>query len=346
MLFMRLLAVFVSCSLIVVGQSGAQNTRPQDQQQKDWRFAHPDALLVGAIHPKALVESPVMEELLKQWGPKDASAAQTAAMLGMAKGLLSGINEIRFSLTQTATNEPGKPKTDVVALVDGHFDESVLALIMANQASNPDKPGFRRVDPNTLLIGKSAALDQAAQRMMQSEPKLRSRAFEGTETLASNDIWISGQVPENPFALLTDGMPLPGGLKPPTIPELSKSLRRIAFGLSLREGIDGELVLQTATAEMAQALVKEALKSIEEKPNAMSRLIGARAEGTTAHFTLNVPRSIALESIRAAMAQSKSLAANTAAPQPLDAPTPVRHTVVIEGLDEGTREVPLTQQTR
>lgn len=357
MLFMRLVAVFVCCSLFFVGQGVAQNapsqdqtSLSQDQNSKNWRFAHPDAFLVGSIHPKALVQSPVIEELVKMAMPKDASgsqtAAQTAAMFNLAKGLLSGVNEVRFSLIQTATSEPGKPKTDFVALVDGHFDESILTLLMANQPATSEKPTFRRIDANTLLIGQGASLEKAALRMTQVDPKLRSRAFEGTETLAMNDLWISGQIPENPIALLSDGLPLPGGLKAPTSPDISKSLRSVAFGLSLREGIDGELILQTTTAQMADALVKEALKSIQEKPNALSRLIGARAEGPTAHFTLNVPRSIAIESIRAAIQQrNNSLAANTVAPQPLEPAKPVRRAVVIEGLDEGPREISLPQQT-
>lgn len=342
MLFMRVLAVFVLCSLLLSAQSPAR-----DKPQKDWRFAHPDALLVGSIHPKALIESPVIEEVLKQSGSKDASAAQTMAMLNLAKGLLSGIDEVRFSLVQTA-GESGKSKTDIVALVDGHFEEGILGLMTASQATTPDKATFRRIDPNTLLIGQGASLEAAAQRMTQSEPKLRSRAFEGTETLVSNDFWISGRVPENPFALLTDSMPFPGGLKPPSTPDLSKNLRRIALGISLREGIDGELVLQTATAEMAEALVKEMLTSIEQKPNPVSRLIGARADGTTAHFTLNLSRSLTLEAIHTAMTQRQSLAVNTN-PQPLDPPKPLvpvkTRTIVIEGLDEGPREVALPQQT-
>src|SRR6478736_2780467 len=105
MLFMRLLAVFVSCSLLVAGQGIAQNAPPLDHTAKDWRFAHPDALLVGSIHPKTLVESPVIEELLKLAVTKDSSdakaAAQTGAMFNLAKGLLSGVNEVRFSLIQT-----------------------------------------------------------------------------------------------------------------------------------------------------------------------------------------------------------------------------------------------------
>ncbi len=339
MLFMRLLAVFVSCSLFAVGQGVAQGT--QDSPQSDWRFAHPDALLVGSIHPKALIESPILQEALTQSGPKDASGAQTAAMLGLAKGLLSGINEIRFSLIQTPTAEPGKPKTDFLALIDGRFDENVLTLMMANQASTPGKATFRRIDANTLLIGQGDSLEQAALRMTQSEPKLRSRAFEGTETLVTNDFWISGQVPENPVALLTDGMPLPGGIKPPATPDVTKNLRRIALGISLRDGVDGELVLSTTTAEMADALVKEALKAIEQQTNPLSRLVGARAEGAAANFTLNVPRSLALEAIRTA-SNSKTVAA---APQPLEPAKPVHHAVVIQGLEEGTREVPLPQQS-
>jgi hypothetical protein len=181
--------------------------------------------------------------------------------------------------------------------------------------------------------------------MTQSEPKLRSRAFEGTETLVSNDFWISGQIPENPIALLTAGMPVPGGINLPASPDLTKNLRRIAIGLSLRDGIDAELVLKTTTPEMAEALVKEILKSIEEKPNPLSRLVGAHAEGATAHFTLDVPRSMAVESIRATMDQQKNLAASTTVPQPLDPPKPMHHAAVIQGLDDGPREVQLPQQT-
>lgn len=329
---MRILVLFVSCSLLVAAQESAP---------KDWRFAHPDALLVGAIHPKALIESPILAEAIQQAAPKDASGAQVTAMLGLAKGLFAELNEVRFSVIQTG--EPGKQKLDFVALVDGKFDEGILGLMMANQKS-PNGVDVRRLDPNTLLIGDGASLEKAALRMTQTEPKLRSRAFEGAEKLATNDFWISGQIPENPFALLTGAMPLPGGLTPPSALNVAQGLRRIALGLSLRDGIDGELVIETTTAAMAESLVKEALKSITEKPSAMSRLIGARAEGATAHFTLNIPRALALEEIRSAAQQRTAVAANSSAPQPLEPPKPVRKAVVIQGLDQGPLEVPLPQQ--
>lgn len=330
---MRILALFVSCSLILAAQEPAQ---------PDWRFAHPDAILVGAIRPKALIDSPILEEALKQGTSKEASSTQTMAMVNLVKGLLSEIKEVRFSVVQTG--EHGKQKLDVVALIDGKFEEGILGLMMANTKS-PNGTGTRRIDATTLLIGEGASLEQAAMRMTQSAPKLRSRAFEGAETLATNDLWISGRIPEDPFGLPgLLGAALPEMPLPPAA-DFTKNLRRIAFGLSLRDGVDGELVLQTAAPELAESLVKEALKTITQQPGAaMSRLIGARVEGATAHFTLNVPRTLALEEIRNAAQQRTRVVANANAPQPLEPPKPVRRTIVIQGLEEGTREVPLVKE--
>lgn len=310
-MLMRKLILFVSCSLLLMGQ---EKVAPATEQ--DWRFAHPEATLVGGIRPQALLQSPLLEEALKQNGQNP----QNQAMFAMARSILSGITEVRFSIIDT-----GNQNMEAIALVQGHLDDAVVGMMAQGKAS------LRRLDANTLLMGDAAALDLAEKRMHQTEPMLRSRVLEGTDSLASHDFWLAGQIPAGQ---------VPAGL--------NLNLRSIAVGLSIREGIQGELAMQTATAAMAEALIKEALKAESQQPTKFKGMFRTFVDGTTAHFTIDVPRDLALDVMRTGVTTQRSVAQSNA-PQPLPpaAPAPPqRHTILIQGLDEGTREIPLQSQAR
>ena len=279
--------------------------------QEESRFAHPDATLVGTIHPAALLNSPLLASAMTSASPNDPSAA---AMVAMAKGVLGGIKEIRFSLMDNGTPEP-----DVVAVIDGQFDEAMLAAL--GQASAM----YRRLDAHTILFGNGPSLEKAAARVAQTTPVLQPRVLAGTDPLAAYDVWISGRIPNLPA-----GLPgLPGGFK--------LDVRGVALGLSLRDNIDMELALEAASPAAAEALLKTAHEAELSQPQQLQGVLRSFADGSTARFRMNLPQALAMEALRA---PSAPLTASV--PQPLPPPAkPRRATVLIQGLDDGPREIPL-----
>jgi hypothetical protein len=279
--------------------------------QDEWRFAHPDATLVGTIHPAALLNSPLLASAWTSAGPNDPSAA---AMVAMAKGMLGGIKEIRFSLMDN-----GSPEPDVVAVIDGQFDEAMLAAL--GQASAK----YRRLDAHTILFGNGPSLEKAAARVTQSTPVLQPRVLAGTDLLAAYDMWVSGRIPNLPAG----GLNLPDGLK--------LDVRGVALGLSVHENVEMELALETTSPVAAEALLRTAHEAELSQPQQLRGVLRSFADGNTARFRMNLPQAMAMEAL-----QARSAPLTASAPQPLPPPAkPRRTTVLIQGLDDGPREIPL-----
>jgi hypothetical protein len=277
--------------------------------QQDWRFAHPDATLVGGMKPRAVLESPMLAAAIADATKKDPSVG---AMVGMASGFLSGVTEIRFSVLDN-----GSPEPDVVAMVSGKLDDALVGLLSQGKAS------AKRIDENTLLLGNGTSLDQAALRMGESAAKLQSRTLEGTQVLSGYDFWLAGKVP---------ALPMVGTVK--------LDLRSIALGMSMHDNVEMELAMEAATPSMAQALIKSAHDAEATQPAAVKGKLLSFVDGSTAHFRLNMPREEAIAAFRAGTA-AVPRASLTNGPAPLPAAPPKRNTIRIEGLDSGTLEIPL-----
>ena len=283
----------------------------QQPAQPDWRFAHPDATLVGGIRPGAVLGSPLFNAALADATKKDPSMG---AMVGMASGFLSGVSEIRFSVFDNGTPQP-----DMIALVSGHLDDALVSMLAQ------DKAKTRRIDANTLLLGNGDSLDQAAQRMQETAPMLQSRAVEGTAALAAYDFWLAGKLPNLP---VTSG--------------LTANLRSLAIGLSMHDNMEMELTMNAATPAMAESLVLSAHEAEATQPAQFKGKLLSFVDGTTAHFRLNIPRELAIEAMRSNAAASLPGLSASAAPTPLPVqPKPRRKTIVIQGLDDGPHEIPL-----
>ncbi len=281
------------------------------QPAPDWRFAHPDATMVGGIRPRTVLDSPLLAAALADATKKDPS---TAAMIGMASGFLSGVTEIRFSLVDNGTPQP-----DVIALVSGHLDDALVAMLAQDKAKS------RRIDANTLLLGNGDSLDKAAQRMSESAPLLQSRVLDGIQPLGGYDFWISGKLPALP---ITDSLKL--------------NLRGLALGLSVHDNLELELAMDAATPAMAASLIRSAHEAEATQPAQFKGKLLSSVEGTTARFRLNIPRDLAIEGMRLNTGTAPPALSASTALTPLPAPPkPRRQTIVIQGLDSGPREIPL-----
>ncbi len=282
---------------------------------QDWRFAHPGATLVGSIHVKAVLDSPLVNTLITQAAAKDPSSG---AMVGMIRGALAGVSEVRFSVL-----DMGKGKNpDVLALVTSGLDDAAAGALTQGKA------GIRRIDANTILVGEGQSLDEAVARMSKPAVGLQARALDRSKALAGNDLWLAGTLPDLPM----------------TIPVLD-SLRSVALGITAQSDLRVELALETASPKMAEDLVSSARKSQQQQP-ALGAALQSEVDGSTARFRFAMEGDQLIQAVQQAIANSGGqpslpafLGQSQAAPEPAAPPKPKRDSIMIYGLDGGPREI-------
>jgi hypothetical protein len=291
---------------------------------QDWRFAHPGATLVGGFRVKAMLDSPLVNTLITQATAKDPSAG---AIVGMMRAALGGVTEVRFSV-----RDAGKGKDpEVLALVTGVLDD-VTARGLAQ-----GKTSLRRIDANTVLVGEGQSLEDAVIRLSKPATGLQDRALGRSKGVANNDLWIAGTLPALPM----------------TIPVLD-SLRSLALGISAQSDLRVEIALEMTSAKMAEDLVSSARRSQVQQP-ALGAALESEVDGSTARFRMVMPGDQVIQAAQQAMehgitssgAQSplaaflspSLLSGAPVASEPAGPAKPKRDTIVIYGLDEGTREI-------
>jgi hypothetical protein len=277
----------------------------------DWRFAHPASTLAGSVRVKALLESPLLAAALEEATAQDPAVA---AMAGMAKNAAAQITEIRFSLM-----EMGAGQMDALILVSGQFDGQLATMLSEGKLQS------LRLDPDTVLLGTEPSLSEAASRMAAPPGMLKNRALARAATALNHDLWIAGNLPESS---MTSGF--------------NENLRGMALGLTLREDLAFELMLDAESQVMAENLVRQAVAAAELQPQLKSRL-QALVSDTTAHFRLTVPGDEVLTAIREVapmIPQAGNPAPRESASFP-PPPPPRRNTIVIQGLGDSPREIPV-----
>jgi len=315
---MRSLAL-ISCFLI--GSTAFAQVPAQD-----WRFAHPGATLVGGFRIKAVLDSPLVNTLIAQATAKDPSSG---AMVGIARTMLGGVSEVRFSI-----RDMGKGKDpDVLALISGQLDESMVSSMAKGKA------GVHRIDANTILLGEGQSLVDAVARLTKPATGLQARALDRSKTLGNHDLWLAGTIPELPNM---------------TIPMLS-SLKGLALGISLQSDLRLEVALDMDSAKTAEDLVSAARRSQAQQPG-VGAALQSEVDGSTARFQMTLPGDQVIQAVKQGMEQgaggqsplagllglrSNTLPAfkSTTPVTPAAPPEPMRGTIRIYGLDEGTREV-------
>jgi hypothetical protein len=298
---------------------------------QDWRFAHPGATLVGGFRIKAVLNSPLVNNLIAQATAKDPS---TGMMVGMMRSSVGGVTEVRFSV-----RDMGKGKEpDVLALVTGVVDDAIAGALTQGKAQG--KAQVRRIDANTLLLGEGQSLEDAVARLSKPATGLQARALDRGKALADRDLWIAGTLPELP------------GL---TIPMLD-TLRGLALGISLQSDLSIEVALDMDNAKTAEDLVSLARRSQAQQPG-LGAALQSEADGSTARFRFEMPGDQVIQAVKQGIEQSAggqsplagflgtSVGSNvlptfkSTTPAPAAPPKPKQGTIKIYGLDEGTREI-------
>ena len=289
-------------------------------QMQDWRFAHPGATMVGGFRVKAVLDSALVNTLIAQATAKDPS---TATLVGMMRGALGGISEVRFSVRDMGKGQ----NPDVLALVSGATDDATARALAQNKAT------VRRVNANTILVGEGQSIEDAMIRLSKPATGLQARALDRSKGLSNHDFWIAGTLPEIPAM---------------SIPMLD-SLRGLALGISLQSDLRMELDLDMNTAKMAEDLVSAARRSQVQQPG-LGAALQSEADGSTARFRFSMPGDQVIQAVQQGIANGgaqSSLAGllgeslptfKSTSPKP-DAPANPKGTIKIYGLDEGTREI-------
>jgi hypothetical protein len=276
---------------------------------------------VGGFRVKAMLDSPLMNNLIEQATTKDPT---TATMVGMARAALGGISEIRFSV-----RDMGKGKTpDVLALVTGVLDDAAANALA--QGKTQGKTTVHRIDANTFLVGEGPSLEEALVRLSKPPTGLQARALDRSKALANNDLWISGTLPALPM----------------TIP-LMDSLRSLALGISAQSDLRIEVALEMASPKMAEDLVSSARRSQVQQPG-LGAALQSEVDGSAARFRFVMEGNQVIQAVQQAIANKGAQSPLAGflgqpsflggAPEPPSPPKPKRDTVIIYGMEGGPRE--------
>jgi hypothetical protein len=180
-----------------------------------------------------------------------------------------------------------------------------------------------RVSPDTIILGSNHALYWALQRLKL--PLQPSASLKEAQQLApSYPIWALGK----PAAFATFGKAMVS----------NASVTKVKFGASLRDQFQMDMILGAASPLAAKRLLENSSKGAP-------RDVRAAIEGSSVHYWLLLDRASTLDRFAGIMTDSvaKQLAPLLTAARQMASP-PVRPTLgkaVIEGLDNGPREVSL-----
>jgi hypothetical protein len=274
----------------------------------DWRFAHPHADLLIGMDLESLLGSELMRTLLRQWAGKLGATPkeqdQMLAGLGDAKRILISI-----------------------------YNKELLAMMVGNIGNLPQGPQagglqFTRLSEDTALMGTEGGSFGALTRLkvpplpnpQQDEAKLMARTY---------DFWVWGRADR--LAGLGAGA---NGNTP---------VKKIKLGVSFRDGFNLQMILDTPDGASAAHLLAEMQKG------APSGMTGA-VEGNSVRYAMVLDRDRALQRFGGFMTDSlgKQFAPLIAAARQMSArqsggARPSAGKIVIDGLDDGPKEVPVKQ---
>jgi hypothetical protein len=291
--------------------------------EPDWRFADPTAMLIGGINIERLARSELIRGTLEQIRQR---LPESQATLDKTLGPRPDISHVSFSLRQNGQDP------DVLVLINGSMDEAAVAKALQSKLQ------VRRIDLNAVLLGNGPSLDAAVRRLSRPALPLQAPLFQqGKALAAAHDSWMAGSMPSVAQTAM-----------------LQAVVRGFSLGLDLRQDVRMELNVNFANAQLAQDIVQRVRASKADLPPGAS--LDIHATGSAARFLFAMDGAHVQQAVADAMAgglnaQLGSLfgapdfaqagAAPAATPKPAPIPAPARKSVVIYGLDDGPREVPL-----
>jgi hypothetical protein len=321
-----------------------------------WQFAPPDTKALIGIRWHNIAESRIGRALQQQLS--DAGFSGLPAL-----GILKDIDEAVIASPGKKPDDPDDKQAPVLIRVSGRFSSGEFERMMAGQGAHSQlyrgkrvyrqkKNGdmaFTRLDEHAFLLGDAPSVFAALDRLEWPSAAANPLIARASKLRDDNDIWALFTVaPKELAGKLVPDLPLVG------------DVHGLELGISLKDGLDLRLGLDTDSEESAAKLADElkkdlklAMKDMQQGPDpsrnadiaAAAKKIQVAADKTDVRLTLKVDAATVERSLAEAARQQKaSRPAVAITIQPHAAPPPqVKQTIHIEGLDDGPKDVPLAR---
>jgi hypothetical protein len=274
-----------------------------------WRIFHNGTALAGGFNVKAWREAGMLVKLIDQL--KAAGAA------GGWESFLPLVEELdeAWILLDSASKQ-----AEPVVLLSGRFKNPIWKSMLSNSQS--------LAGANAVLVGNRLAVAAARRRLALPGP-LSKLALEAEAISKDNDIWMTG-IPRL--------MPRSAREQAGAAGAITDTIQRFSLTVNVREKLAGNISLQTATPEAAEQLL------------AMYRLIETQAAAANAKEWEPIAKALTVESdastLRVRFLVDPSELAPVVAKRMKAAPAGAgpmapRKNIVIQGLEDGPREIPL-----
>jgi hypothetical protein len=272
----------------------------------DWRLVPPQSDLLIGLNVNDLLQSDLARTLIRQ------GSAKLGVTQAEQDKLLASLGDISQAVISVHQN-------DFLVVLMGHVDD----FPENNQTGRMQSV---KVSPDTVILGSNQTLHWSLFRL--KFPLSPSPQIKEAQLLARTyQIWAWGK----PAAFSAFGQRM----------SASPAVNKISFGISLRDQFRMDMVLQAASPLAAKRMLETSAKG------APHDLTGA-VEGSAVHYTLLLDRAATLDRFAGLMSDSVAeqvapllAAARQMSASKASAVRPAPGKVVIDGLDDGPREVSL-----
>jgi hypothetical protein len=325
------------------------------------RFVPNDAKALISIDWKRVRQSPVGTMIRQKW-------VDGSAIPGVE--LLNDIDRVVISSQGRNPVDAPSPAEDAPMLiaVGGHFDLARVREILSTQGAKPQmfnnvqvyrpqgtsgkEMAFVLLDAQTILIGDPRSVFASLERTAFpiSAPDATSLLARAAQLDINYDAWALMTTPgvlasDRLMAMFTGG-------------ELGTEAQGFEIGFSLRSGltVDTTVMFQSEAAAKRMSselgrLLKLAIKDKMSEPAMldMEKKLKIASEGSLVKIAMRMTQPELDKNAQIFAVSHKTAAAPAADVRPLvisssAPPKPAKQVIRIEGLDEGTREIPFKQQ--
>jgi hypothetical protein len=334
-----------------------------------WRFVYPNAKVLISINWQRVRQSPAGAMIRDKW----LNAGLLAAIPGIE--FVDDIDRVVISspgneaLKDTGTGTAVEPaQAPMLIAVDGHFDAAKVRQLFTRlgakpqaynsfQVYRPQAAGSKDMayvlfDAGTILFGDASSLFAALDRNQFAPPAPEPGSILGRAAVmdAAYEVWL---IIATPDIMSSDRLTsLFGG------GEWTADAPGFEAGVNLRSGLAADVTVHFTSEAAAKRVVTEMTKltammakdkEADAQMQAIARKLKFRSDGLAVKISLSLTPQELEKSAQALAAahMAPALLAPTQAVSPpsvTSAPAtlvPIRPGVIrIEGLDEGTREIP------
>ena len=334
-------ALVILAALLACGTLAAQDATAM------WQFAPADTRAFIGIRWHN-IEGSVTGRALRQ-------PLADAGFAGMPfSGILKDIDEAVMASPGKQPDDPEDKEAPVLIRVSGRFRTGELERMMAAQGAHAQLYRQKRVyrqkkdsdmavtvlDERTFLLGDAPSVFAALDRLEWPSPAANPLLASAAELRADYDIWALFAVAPTELA----------GRLAPDLP-LIEDAHGLELGISLRNGLDLRLGLDTDSEESATKLADElrkalklAMKDLSADMAAAAKKIQIAADKSGVRLTLRLDAAEVERSLAEAAKRGNADRPAVAVTMPARPPPPVpKQTIRIEGLEDGPKEIPLAR---